>query len=47
MSWEIRASEANYDAIAPLSVEYAKNKCGAPHSWHASEMLLYLIEMKK
>ena len=47
MSWEICASEAIYENIAPLSEEYAKNKCGAPHSWHASEMLLYLIEMKK
>ena len=47
MSWEICASEANYPDIAPLSEEYAKNKCGAPHSWHAAEMFLYLIEMKK
>ena len=47
MSWEIKASEAKYEKIAPLSEEYAKNKCGAPHSWHASEMLMYLLEMKK
>ena len=46
MSWEIKASEADYDAISPLSEEYAKNKCGAPHSWHAAEMFCYLIEMK-
>ncbi|MBO5439547.1 MAG: hypothetical protein J6A53_02705 [Clostridia bacterium] len=46
MSWEIEASEAIYEDIAPLSTEYAKNKCGAPHSWHAAEMFLYLIEMK-
>ncbi|MBQ8163658.1 MAG: hypothetical protein IJZ93_04765 [Clostridia bacterium] len=47
MSWEIRASEAKYESIAPLSTEYAKNKCGAPHSWHASEMFMYLIEIRK
>ena len=47
MSWEIKASEANYDAITPLSEEYAKNKCGAPHSWHAAEMFMYLIEFLK
>lgn len=47
MSWEIEASEAIYEDIAPLSIEYAKNKCSAPHSWHASEMFLYLWEMKK
>ena len=46
MSWEICASEANYDLIAPLSEEYAKNKCSAPHSWHAAEMFMYLIEKK-
>ena len=46
MSWEIEASEAIYSDIAPLSEEYAKNKCGAPHSWHAAEMFLYLSEMK-
>ncbi len=44
MSWEIEASEAIYADIAPLSEEYAKNKCGAPHSWHAAEMFLFLAE---
>lgn len=47
MSWEICASEANYDLIAPLSEEYAKHKCSAPHSWHAAEMFMYLIEQKQ
>ena len=47
MSWEICASEAKYERIKPLSEEYARSKCGAPHSWHASEMFMYLIEMKK
>ena len=46
MSWEINASQANYDLIAPLSEEYAKNKCSAPHSWHAAEMFMYLEEFK-
>lgn len=46
MSWEIKASEAEYDKISPLSEEYAKEKCSSPHSWHAAEMFMYLIEMK-
>lgn len=46
MSWEICASEANYDLIAPLSQEYAKGKCSAPHSWHAAEMFMCLIDRK-
>ena len=47
MSWEIEASEANYEAIASLSSEFAKNKCGSPHSWHSAEMFMHLLEMKK
>ena len=46
MSWEIQASEAIYENIASLSTEYAENKCASPHSWHAAEMFLYLIEMR-
>ncbi|MBR2024504.1 MAG: hypothetical protein IKA02_01705 [Clostridia bacterium] len=46
MSWEIDASQAIYENIAPLSQNYADNKCAAPHSWHAAEMFLYLIEIK-
>ena len=44
MSWEIQASEAIYENIAPLSQNYVNNKCAAPHSWHAAEIFLYLIE---
>ncbi len=47
MSWEQEASEAKYEKIAPLSQIYADEKFSAPHSWHASEMFLYLIEMRK
>ncbi|MBQ2736938.1 MAG: hypothetical protein IJF26_05870 [Clostridia bacterium] len=46
MTWEIEASQAKYEKIAPLSENYAKGKCGAPHSWHAAEMFMYLIEFK-
>ncbi len=46
MTWEIEASQAKYDKITSLSENYAKNKCGAPHSWHAAEMFMYLIEFK-
>ena len=47
MSWEIQASEAIYPDIASLSQNFADNKCGSPHSWHAAEMFLYLIEIKQ
>ncbi|MBQ7760852.1 MAG: hypothetical protein IJ400_02240 [Clostridia bacterium] len=47
MSWESYASEAKYEKIAPLSKNYADNSFSAPHSWHASEMFMYLIEKRK
>ena len=47
MSWEKEASQAKYEGIRQLSNVYADNKYSAPHTWHASEMFLYLIEMEK
>lgn len=47
MSWEQEASQAKYEGIRQLSQIYADNKFSAPHTWHASEMFLYLIEMEK
>ena len=47
MSWEKEASQAKYEHIRQLSNIYADNKYSAPHTWHASEMFLYLIEMEK
>ena len=47
MSWEKEASQANYEGIRQLSKNYADNKFSGPHTWHASEMYLYLIEMEK
>ena len=46
MSWERLASQAKYEKIASLSKEYAENNFSAPHSWHASEQFMYLIEMR-
>ena len=47
MSWEKEASQAKYEDIRQLSNEYADNKFSGPHTWHAAEMFLYLIEMEK
>lgn len=46
LSWEKEASQAKYEKIKQLSIEYAENKFSAPHTWHASEMFLYLITMR-
>ncbi|SEJ77738.1 DUF1680 family protein [Cyclobacterium xiamenense] len=43
LSWEQAASQANYEALEGFDGEYAKLKLGAPHTWHAGEMFLYLL----
>ena len=47
LTWEIRASQANYDGIKRLSPVYAQQRTAAPHTWHAAEILLYLHSLKK
>lgn len=47
MSWEKEASQARYEDIRQLSKVYADNNLSAPHTWHASEMFLYLIETEE
>lgn len=46
ISSETNASQADYENQRKLFPELAKKRCGAPHSWHAAEMFLYLIEFK-
>lgn len=46
LSWEIEASQANYDGISLVSDSYVKKKCAAPHTWHSAEMFLYLLTFK-
>ena len=46
LSWEQGASEANYDALKVFDKEYAKLELGAPHTWHAGEMFMYLLDDK-
>ena len=43
LSWESRASQANYAALARLSPAYVAEQLAAPHTWHAAEMFLYLL----
>lgn len=46
LSWEQRASQANYPAMNRVSAVYSKLKLSAPHTWHAAEMFLYLLNKK-
>ncbi len=44
-SSETHASEANYEKLRPLFPAYADARCAAPHTWHASEVFLYLTDL--
>lgn len=46
LTWEAKASEADYPAIRPLSAAYADKRLAAPHTWHAAEMFLLLLDRK-
>ena len=45
LSWEIQASQADYNGMKIIDNQYANEKNASPHTWHASEMFLYLIAM--
>ena len=44
LTWEAHASQANYAGMKLVSKEYTDRKICAPHSWHAAEMFLYLLD---
>jgi len=44
MTWEAHASQANYPGMKIVSKEYTDRRICAPHSWHAAEMFLYLLD---
>ncbi len=45
ISYETEASQADYEALRPFLPDYADARTAAPHTWHASEMFLYLDDM--
>lgn len=44
LTWEAAASQARYAGIRAVSEEYAARELGAPHTWHAAEVFLYLLK---
>jgi len=44
LTWEIQASQADYKGMSIIDDEYVDTKNSSPHTWHAAEMFLYLIE---
>jgi hypothetical protein len=47
LTWEAEASQANYDGMKTIDDVFFQKKTSVPHTWHASEVFLYLCELKK
>ncbi len=47
LTWEKDASEANYNGMNKIDTSFTREKIASPHSWHAAEMFLYLLEKKR
>jgi len=44
LTWEQRASQANYAGLNFLDPVYVTQKLAAPHTWHAAEVFLYVLK---
>ena len=44
LTWEIRASQANYARMKVVDPVFVEQKTAAPHTWHAAEIFLYLLD---
>ena len=47
LTWEIQAGQANYQGMNCIDSVFVEKKIAVPHTWHAAEILLYLLEEKK
>ncbi len=46
LTWEQDAGQADYTGMKILNDIYVNQKISTPHTWHASEVFLYLLEFK-
>lgn len=46
LSWEANASQADYKRMNRISPLYSEQKLSVPHTWHAAEMFLRLLEAR-
>ena len=44
LTWETRASEADYPGMAVIDSIFVEQKTCSPHTWHAAEIFLYLLD---
>jgi hypothetical protein len=47
LTWERNASQANYAGLRVLDPAYADQRLAAPHTWHAAEVFLYVLEEER
>jgi len=43
LTWEAKASGANYDGLKVLDPAYVTGKISPPHTWHAAEVFLHVL----
>ena len=46
LSWEANASQADYKGMSRISPLYGEQRLSLPHTWHAAEMFLLLLEAR-
>jgi hypothetical protein len=46
LTWEIKASQADYSAMAIVDPVYVQQQASVPHTWHAAEIFLYLLDLQ-
>jgi hypothetical protein len=46
LTWEKDASAANYAGMTVIADQYRQQRLASPHTWHAAEIFLYLLEQK-
>jgi hypothetical protein len=44
LTWEAKASQADYRGMGLIDQAYVDANFGTPHTWHAAEAFLYLFE---
>jgi hypothetical protein len=44
LTWEAKASQADYRGMKVIDEAYVEARLCTPHTWHAAEALLYLLE---
>jgi hypothetical protein len=47
LTWEIEASQANYEGMRIADEIYTRKKTGSPHTWHSAEVYLSLMDLDK